>query len=161
MHLHQLRAKIAATWDEHWNHIQGGPMFNYNLGTINDVATVAGWHSARAVLQEDVDIAIEYGMPDSAHRPNQDWVEEWSAFPDDKIRGEYADVFYRGSLVDRVHLASVDGGRAVLPLPDRREGQWIVLDWPYQVGRIVHELSCPSESFEDYFRRSGITKWPA
>jgi len=160
MRLDQIRATIIETTADHWHLINEGAQFNYNLGTINDVATVAGYHSARAILRADVDIALEFGMTDDPFGSREDWTEEWSYFADSRIAGEYVDVFYRGGLVDRVHVASVDGHRAVLPLPHRVGGSWSVLDWPYQVARVVDGLT-GNHSFEDYFVRSGIKKIPA
>ncbi|AWB88530.1 hypothetical protein C2138_02275 [Salinibacterium hongtaonis] len=122
--------------------------------------TVSGYHSARAVLVDDLDVSIEYGMTSDPFGSRENWTEPWSAFPDPKIRGEYCDVFYRGALVDRIHLASVDGGRATLPLPQRKDDEWVVMDWPFRVARLVDSFNNGNE-FEDYVKRSGIRKLPA
>ncbi|MBT9608143.1 hypothetical protein [Microbacterium sp.] len=161
MKLHEIRQEIRESMAEYWNYIPQGPLFNYNLGNSGDQAQVFGWHDARAVLEHDVDIALEFGMSDDPFDNKENWTEEWSQFPDNKIRAFYCDVFYRGALVDRVLLASVDGHRATLPLPARRPGGgWTVEDWPYQVARVVDDLH-GHRDFEDYFRRSGIEKLPA
>lgn len=160
MNLYDLRKTVAETWTDHWNLIDNGPLYNHAMGTVNDVATVTGFHNARAILLDDLDVAIEFGMPDDPFDARSNWTEDWAPFPDPKIRGEFADLFYRGALVDRVHLASVDGGRAILPLPERRDGEWITLDWPYEMARVVDDLS-GSHDFVDYFARSGLRKWPA
>jgi hypothetical protein len=160
MNLYALRKLIGETWSDHWNLINDGPQYNYNLGTINDVATVTGWHHARAVLTEDVDVALEFGMTDDPFGHRENWRADWAPFADPKVSGEYCDVFYRGALVDRVHLVSVDGGRAILPLPHHREGQWTVMDWDYTVARLVDDLTGHRE-FATYFENSGIYKWPA
>lgn len=158
MKLHELRSMITETWDDYWNVILEGPLYNYNLGNSGETATVAGWHSGRAVLMDDVDVAIEWGMPTSMF--DREWKPEWSAFPDPVAHPEYCDILYRGSLVDRVEVASIDGGRAVLPIPTRRDDEWIAMDWPYHVARLVDSFSSGRE-FETYFERSGIRKWPA
>lgn len=160
MKLYEIHTTIAGTWDDHWNVLNEGPLFNYNLGTINDVATVAGFHSGRAVLLDDVDIAIEYGMSIDPFGNRGNWTESWAPFPDPNIVGEYCDIYYRGALVDRVVLASVDGGRATLPMPEKRDGKWIAMDRPYQLARLVDSFTSGRE-FEGYFKRSGIRKWPA
>lgn len=116
MKFYELRKQITEAYGDYWHHINGGSQFHYDLGTVNDLASVFGYHSARAVLLNDVDIAIEYGMTDDP-LDRQAWVADWAPFPDPNVHGKYADVFYRGALVDRVHLASVDGGRAFLPAP--------------------------------------------
>lgn len=160
MKLFEIRRIISDSWDDHWNVIREGPIYSYSLGTINELATVAGYHSARAVLLDDLDISIEYGMPSDPFDTRSNWTESWSSFPDPKISGEYCDVFYRGALVDRTHLASVDGGRATLPLPQRKDDEWITMDWPYQVARLIDGLN-GGHDFADYFKRSGIRRWPA
>ena len=160
MNLHEIYKTIIDTVDDHWNVINSGPQFNYSLGTIDDVATVTGYHETRAVLIDDVDIAIEYGMSDDPFDRKKNWTEDWAPFPDKKISAEFCDIFYRGALVDRTLLAIVDGGRATLPLPTKESGQWIAMDRPYHLARLVDSFNGGRE-FESYFERSGITKWPA
>jgi hypothetical protein len=162
MKLHEIRTAIRESAAEYWNYIPEGPLFNYNLGTSDGSAQVFGWHDARAVLEDDVDIALEFGMSDDPFDHKEKWTEDWAHFPDTQIVGFYCDVFYRGALVDRVLLTSVDGGRATLPLPDRkRDGSgWTVNDWPHELARLVNDLH-GRRDFEDYFERSGIEKLPA
>jgi hypothetical protein len=158
--LHEIWKTIGESWDEWWNYIPEGPLYNYNLGNSNDVANVFGWHDARAVLNEDVDIAIEWGMSADPFENRRDFTPEWAPFPDRSVSLFYADIFYRGSLVERVSLASVDGGRAYLPTPQMRDGQWITMDRPYQLARLISDIVGNTE-FVSYFERSGIFKWPA
>lgn len=160
MQLYEIWGKISESWGDGWNYIPAGPLFNYNLGTVNEVATVLGWHDARAVLQEDVDVAIEWGMSSDPFDHRREFKPEWAPFPDPAVALCYADLFYRGSLVDRVSIASVDGGRAYLPTPHRRDDQWVVMDRPYQLARLINDIA-GTEEFESYFERSRIYKWPA
>jgi hypothetical protein len=160
MKLFEIRRSITETIDDHWSLIKVGPLFNYALGTTGDVATVFGYHSVRAVLAADIDIAIEYGMSSDPLDHRRVWTEEWAPFADPEIHGEYCDVYYRDALVDRVELATVDGSRATLPVPLRRDGEWVALDWPYQLARLVDSFE-GGRDFEGYFSRSGIRKWPA
>lgn len=160
MQLHEIWAKISESWDEWWNYIPEGPLYNYNLGTDNGAGSVLGWHDARAVLIEDVDIAIEWGMSEDPFERRSDYKPEWSAFPNPVAHLCRADVFYRGSLVDRILIASVDGGRAYLPVPEHREGKLVVMDRPYQLVRLINDLT-GTRDFDSYFERSGIHKWPA
>lgn len=160
MQLHEIWAKISESWDEWWNYIPEGPLYNYNLGTSDGIATVLGWHDGRAVLNEDVDIAIEWGMSADPFESRRDFKPDWAPFPDRSVQLCYADVFYRGSLVERVSIASVDGGRAYLPTPEWRDDRWVVMDRPYQLVRLINDITDTRE-FESYFERSGIYKWPA
>ncbi|GAA2023336.1 hypothetical protein GCM10009819_02570 [Agromyces tropicus] len=57
-------------------------------------------------------------------------------------------------------MASVDGGRAILPVPEHRDGQLIVMDRPYQPGRLINDITDRRE-FDRYFEQSKIYKWPA
>lgn len=160
MQLHEIWNKISESWDEWWNFIPEGPLFNYNLGTSNGTAAVLGWHDARAVLNENVNISIEWGMPEDPFENRRDYKPEWAKFPDPTAHLVYADLFYAGALVDRVLMASVDGGRAYLPVPKREGDRWVVMDRPYQLVRLISDIS-GSRDFDDYFKRSGIYKWPA
>ncbi|MDQ0649513.1 hypothetical protein QFZ53_003709 [Microbacterium natoriense] len=160
MQLHEIWAKISESWDEWWNYIPEGPLYNYNLGTSNGGASVFGWHDARAILNEDVDIAIEWGMSEDPFENRRDYKPEWAPFPDPTAHLCYADIFYRGALVDRVLMASVDGGRAYLPAPEHKDGKLIVMDRPYQLVRLINDIT-GTRDFESYFERSGIYKWPA
>lgn len=160
MQLHEIWDKISESWSDWWNYLPEGPLFNYNLGTTDDAASVFGWHEARAVLIEDVDIAIEWGMSSDPFDRRSDFKPEWAPFPDESVALCYADIFYRGSLVERVSIASVDGGRAYLPTPDRKDDQWIVMDRSYQLARVINDIT-DTRDFESYFERSGIRKWPA
>lgn len=160
MQLHEIWAKIGESWGEWWNYLPEGPLFNYNLGNSGDEASVFGWHDARAVLIEDVDIAVEWGMSADPFENRRDYKPEWAPFADPSVAICYADIFYRGSLVERVSIASVDGGRAYLPTPKRKDDRWIVMDRPYQLVKLINDLT-DSRDFEPYFERSGIYKWPA
>ena len=160
MNLFTLEQQITETWDERWHLLADGPQFHYNLGTVGNVASVFGYHSWRAVLNEDVDIAIEFGLNDDPSNDDGNWTAPWAPFPDESVHGRYADVFYRGALVDRELLASVDGGRAVLPIPSRQGKKWVASHWEHELARLVDELNGHSE-FVDYFTRSGMEKIPA
>lgn len=160
MQLHEIWKKVSESWSDWWNYLPEGPLFNYNLGTSGGDAAVYGWHDVRAVLIEDVDIAIEWGMSADPFERRQDYTPEWAPFPDRSVELCYADLFYRGALVDRVSIASVDGGRAYLPTPKRRDEGWVVMDRPYQLVRLINDIMGGRE-FDSYFERSGIHKWPA
>ena len=160
MQLHEIWAKISESWGEWWNYIPQGPLFNYNLGTSNGDASVLGWHDARAVLIEDVNIAIEWGMSDDPFEHRRDYKPEWAPFADRSVHLVYADIFYAGALVERIMMASVDGGRAYLPVPKLDGDRWIVLDRPYQLVRLINDIT-DTDDFDSYFERSGIYKWPA
>jgi len=160
MNLFEIRRLIIESWKDSWHYLPEGPLFNYNLGTAGDAATVLGWHDARAVLIEDVDVAIEFGLSADPFENRRDWSPEWAKFPDPTVQVEFCDIYYRNALVDRISMVRVDGGRALLPLPNRDDGRWIVFDWPYHLARVINDLQDHRE-FDSYFSRSGFYKWPA
>lgn len=81
------------------------------------------WHNEMIVYRPDVDLTIQWGMRsrrlDHVTTAEQLW-DEHGRFPDPAAHVEHADVFWRGNLIDRVELVTVDGGRALLPVGDRR-----------------------------------------
>lgn len=158
---YELWNAIIGSYDEYWHRIEQGPLYNYNLGMAGSDAVVAGWHDARAVMIDDIDIALEWGMSADPFDLRSNWHPDWAPFPDPSVSLCYADVFYRGALVERITMASVDGGRAYLPLPRRGDDDnWVVMDRPYQLARVISDIE-GNRDFEDYFQRSGIYKWPA
>lgn len=160
MKQYELWNLITESWDTWWTYLPEGPLFNYNLGTSNGQATVWGYHDARAVLIEDIDVAIEWGMSSDPLEHRRDFTPEWAPFPDPTVELCFADIYYRGALVERISIASVDGGRMYLPTPEKHEGSWVVMDRPYQLVRVINDIT-NARDFESYFERSGIYKWPA
>jgi len=72
-------------------------------------------HSTLASLKTNLSIGIAWGFPH-----NEDFKESWAnSFPDEHAASAYVDFFYNGTLIFRDVYVSVDGGRAMIPLPDR------------------------------------------
>ncbi|WEV72113.1 hypothetical protein [Bifidobacterium sp. ESL0790] len=78
----------------------------------------------RAVLREDIDIAIEWGQ---LTLPYVSEVDGWKSFWTDKfpdrtpVSSEFADLLYRGSLVDRYEIFPADGGKFYCPYVRERK----------------------------------------
>lgn len=130
MDLRSIRQKIIDSAPDDWNKIicwgpGSGPTFRYGLSSErgdNGIQTEAKGHAVIAVLIEDVDISIGWGYdPDetlwSETRPPFDFSNFLPDFPDKRVSRMYADVFYRGSLVDRKLFVVADGGRHYVPIP--------------------------------------------
>jgi hypothetical protein len=114
VNLNTIRQKIIDSTREDWNKIScwgadSGPDYHYGLSSgrgDNGIQTEAKGHGNIAVLIGDVDISISWGYdPDETlrteHRPPHnfsDWLPIADAQHDYRI---YADVFYRGALIDR------------------------------------------------------------
>lgn len=102
------------------------------------------WRSSGAWTPEERDYLLE----------NFDQYKD-VRFPDKKIRYQSIDVFYRGTVIDRVLVHSIDGDRSYLPLADEISDGWTVPAWEHDVTRLVDGLRGGSE-FDSYFAR---TKW--
>lgn len=74
-------------------------------------------------------------------------------FPDPSVQIDMADFFWRGSLVDRVDYAYVDGARGIIPMGDGYLGLKVT-SYEVDVARLLHGLRHGHfGAFDDYFRR--------
>jgi hypothetical protein len=69
-------------------------------------------HTYLAVFRADVDLRLAWGLPHGENLSYQGWT-----FADPHISRHLVDGFWRGALVARWSLLSVDGGRCYLPEP--------------------------------------------
>jgi hypothetical protein len=119
----------------------------------------------------DVSIALAYGLP--YHEDQRLTFVGFPELPDPAITGYYTDVLYHGTPVHRVTMISVDGGRAVLPMPyyataessEATHGfENLGLKAPRKeiaLARLVNLLiGHPAGAFDEYFKRSGIIAVP-
>ncbi|KUI42309.1 hypothetical protein AU197_14440 [Mycobacterium sp. IS-1590] len=139
-----------------WHRINRiGSTYRYRFGSWTGPGDTSGIetdsHSEVAVYMPDIDLTIAYGMPESAHREGLNF--EWSkAFPDQEIRHiSIVDVFWRGSLVDRINYVYVDGARCILPLGEGHQGLRITR-YDYSVARLLDELA-GHRGFERYYNQ--------
>lgn len=157
MELHELRQEITYAHDEgFWHPIGEGPLYNYQIGTENSEMQVFGWHDTRWVLKHNLDIALDVGLTLNRVDADEDSFDTgWAKFPDKSVHFDLVDILYRGSVVDRVTVAVVDGSRATLPAPHYNSGGWVAGEWPTTVARLVNELQ-GRRDFDTYMLRSGI-----
>lgn len=175
MNLYELRRFIMARGADDFHTVSSGPLYNSRslvisrAGGLGPRVEGVETHDTRLVAIDDVDIAIEWGMPlhdrEDEHHP---WAID-ASFPDPSVRTYIVDVFCRGALVDREYVCSVDGGRAYLPAPSAKRTEegpyrpgekvlWQVSEWELAIARIVDG---DRSDFDRYFRQSGITVDPA
>lgn len=176
MQMSQLDQILQVTNADHWELIEAGPTFLHSylvVGGGPGSSRIAGveYHDSIAVLKADIDIRIAWGYdPDFGERRRQFFGEH--TFPDSAIGVELSDVFFRGALVQRRHLISVDGGRAVLPMPRTRrkadtaptsrshdDFEQVVTRQAVNCARLVDRLSGNTE-FDTYLYRSGLLVIP-
>lgn len=172
MKLQDLRGLVRRSSRADWHKITcwgagSGPSYRDRLtsGTINGDVIEYESHGNVAIFMPDIDISIAWGLdrdPD-----DRDLSFEWDGvFPDPKTTVQFADIFYRSSLVDREYLAAVDGGRALLPIGQTRfaEGsphhgkdmrfEVVTSEWQVDLARLVHSFE-HMDDFDSYLNRAG------
>ncbi|MGW4071400.1 hypothetical protein [Nocardia grenadensis] len=161
----EFRSLIEKSAPTDWRTIPGaGPTYRVRYGSISTAEGVhrvdINEHHSVVVFTPDIDITIAFGMgfdfdyADVDRRPKRsfDWMEN---FADDHIDICFADLFYRGSLVDRINYVSVDGARAILPWA--REYDGLKADrFDTAVARLLHAKAGHSADFDEYFHRAGF-----
>lgn len=93
---------------------------------------VSGNHEY-AFCKEDINLRIVSGL-EADDIQQDDFREQWANdFPDSSARGYFYNLYYGSTLLHRFILASVDGARASLPVPqigtmDVTQAQWKVAE---------------------------------
>ena len=155
MEFDQLRSTIRGSHPSDWHFInRSGPTYHDRFTSLSGPGEQEGvevdFHSKYLVYKPDIDLTIVHGMGESApgfrSKPTFKWSEE---FADPEVTVHNADVFWRGSLVDRVHYADVDGGRGFLPLGDGHQATNIGR-YEYDLVRLLDRIAGHHE-FERYF----------
>lgn len=169
MRLDDLRQMIITSDRERdWNEIAPGSYFTDVPNVDEDTFE---WHDSLIVYRPDVNLSIQWGMRsrqlNHIEKASQLWREN-GAFPDPKARAVHADVFWSGSLVDRVHLVYVDGHRALLPVGDQHAlnyddtkppGKQQDITWKYTATEWeagLARLLDGGRQFDSYLQRTGI-----
>lgn len=172
MRLDDLRVTVRESARTDWHKITcwgsgSGPSYRDRLtsGRINGDYVEYESHGNVAVYIPDIDISIAWGL--DRDRDDRDLHFEWDGtFADSKTTVTFADIFYRGSLVDREYHANVDGGRALLPIGHTRftadspkhgpnaKFEVVTSQWQVDFARIVHSFE-HAENFDRYLERAG------
>ena len=166
MTLQEILNIITASEPDQWNSIacwgaSSGPSYRYQIvdfevyeGQKNVLRTKD--HSIVAAFTPDVSITMAWGLG-----CNEDFKEVWAnKFPDPRASSHYVDIFYNGAMVFRDLYVSVDGGRAKLPLPERKiddDGKVLSLEVPvgeHKLIRLVDSLGGYISQFDSYFKRA-------
>lgn len=155
MTLDELRTIIISSTSRDWSRITAaGPTYRDRFGSWSRPADGTSGvehdsHTEAAVYRPDIDLTISYGMPESQHDRNLSFA--WSEnFPDSNIREiSIADIFWRGSLVDRVNYVYVDGGGAIVPLGRDNQGLRIN-QYELAVARLLSGIADYQE-FDQYY----------
>ena len=142
--------------------LTGAPSLSYISNTIRDSDPQEEWEkvsteiSSIAVSKRDVNLRLVMNYLDEGKQCD-DFQEEWAnRHPDRHATGYWCDTFYGATHVARNILVSVDGGRAILPLPRQRgiEGKITeVLPLDYRIAQIFDSLG----SLDEYMVRSRLS----
>ena len=155
--LQEIRDLVRKSARHDWHKIEEGPTyrsrFGFSTGPGDHWRLKEDSHHTTLVYMPDVDLTNAYGM-DFDTRRRDDPEFEWSkVFPDKSVHICFADIFWRGSLVDRVDYALVDAARGTLPIGGGHDGLKITR-WQRDVAELLHNLKgAHFASFDDFFGR--------
>jgi hypothetical protein len=155
--LPEIRDLVRKSAPRDWHQMGEGPTyrsrFAYSKGPGGRWRLEEDSHHTVVVYKPDVDLTIAYGLDfDSLTRDAPEF--EWSkVFSDKSVHIGLADIFWRGSLVDRVAYVLVDGARGTLPIGGSHNGLRVT-SWQRDVARLLHDLKGAGfGSFEEFFGR--------
>ena len=171
MYLTELRGLVANTKTSDWL-VVDGPLFHEATSVKPSNMTghpIVDRPASRAVLVTDIDVALEWGLqarPGSIAKDAKEWTRD-AGFATRAVMPVYVDVFFRGSLVDRVTGVWVDNLTALLPVPHlapqdavgdlgfANVAAWRVGRWSHALCRLVDALE-EGTRFDDYVRATGF-----
>ena len=117
-------------------------------------------HYGYAVYEPDVDLTIAWGIDPHAFGSMErsgSLAFEWAKFPDPEVSAFLVDIFYRGALIHRSWMLHVDGGRHVVPMPDRDGTGEYFSQRTLALGRIVaHRDGNGGREFDATIRTTGL-----
>lgn len=156
--LHEIRNLVRTSSSTDWHIIEDGPTyrnrFASSTGPGDQWRLEEDSHHTVLVYIPDVDLTIAYGMTFDLRGSGPTREFEWSkVFPDPSVEIDMADVFWRGSLIDRVDYAYVDGARGIVPMGGGHQGLKVT-SYERDVARLLHSLrSGGFGTFERFFDR--------
>jgi hypothetical protein len=156
--LGEIRDLVQKSSATDWRKIEDGPTYRSRFGYSTGPGPGDQWrleedsHPVTLVYIPDVDLTVAHGM--DFDPLTSDSEIEWSRmFPDKSVHICFADIFWRGSLVDRVDYVHVDAGRGILPI-GRGDDRLKVTSWECDVARLLHSLKGGNfAAFDDFFGR--------
>lgn len=171
MYLSELRGTIANTTSADWL-VVDGPLFHEATSVKPSNMTghpIVDRPASRAVLVTDIDVALEWGLQARLGTVPKD-AKEWTraaGFSTRAVLPIYVDVFFRGSLVDRITGIWVDNLSALLPAPHLKPqdavsdlgftnvAAWRVGRWSHALCRLVDALE-EGTRFDDCIAATGF-----
>ncbi|MGD8777875.1 MAG: hypothetical protein PVH88_02820 [Ignavibacteria bacterium] len=121
-----------------------------NSDANNDWSGLTKGTSSISYLKDDVNIRIECSY-DNDDIQNDDFKDKWANnHPNPKATGYFFNLFYSATLLKRIILVSVDGGNALLPIPNSKG---IVKKFDYKIAEIFDT----TQTLDEYLDRSGLS----
>ncbi len=140
----------------------GTPSFRYIQESILSADPQDQWeklsdsYSSLAVYKNDVNLRLIIEYSDEGIQC-RNFKEEWAnRHPDPHATGYWCKIYYGSSYISRSILVSVDGGRALLPVPMQKgidEKLSEVLPFNYRIAQIFDSM----KSLDQYMFRSKLT----
>jgi hypothetical protein len=155
--LQEIRDLVRRSAPGDWHQIGEGPTyrsrFAYSKGPRGHWRLEEDSHHTVVVYMPDVDLTIAHGLdfdPWGSDAPEFEWSK---VFPDRSVHISLADIFWGGSLVDRVSYVLVDGARCTLPIGGGHNGLRVT-SAQRDAARLLHDLKGAGVgSFEEFFGR--------
>jgi hypothetical protein len=169
----EIRALVAGTVEKGWYTLSGDAPSYFNRFVdipAGDALYLAhAEHASRAVLREDLDVGLVWGMRDSSSIEGPVEVSWATPLQRPVVQGHVVEVLYRGQPVEREVYASLEEGRGIVPWPTPRypgsaasdrhaPPVWEVTHWQLDLILLLNELgvSAGDETVESYLHRCRI-----
>ena len=122
--------------------LESDPEDDWNVRQIGQIQS--------SIFKHNVNLRIQVNYVDNGVH-SEYFNESWATkHPDNHATSYYCDIFYGPSLIEQKVVVSVDGGRAILPLPKINTLDYSSLD--YKIAKIADR----SDRIDEYIKRSGL-----
>lgn len=175
MNLRDLREILTTTDAWQWSRIDStGPLYRNGyvvsggLGPDAEHDINIYWHDSAAVYRDDIDLTIQWGMNLSPVREDRDaWHLPWAEkFPSRSVHPHWVDVFWRGTLVDRYAMVSIDGGHGLVPFPHTKaksdpldhdtKYDYVISERELGIARLIDSLQGGIYRVDEHVARCGL-----
>lgn len=176
MKLYDIRSEITNSSSDDWYVLPTeAPTYVHRFQYGSDQRGDAIWgldeHYSRAVLIENVDIGLVWGMRMSDHKLEPDWGTNAGSI-DGTVSDALVEVLYRGQPVDRAVYAVVDNAHGKMPWPEAHFApdamvqdpvpppeSYTVNGWELTLVRLIDELDNGGGygTPDEYVKRVGAT----
>jgi hypothetical protein len=157
MKLDDLIATVEKSMPDQWHKMESQTLYGWASGTMGEYPYIeAKTFDTLCVYKPDVDVSLAIGAT-----VNETFEESWNKrFPDPIGRSLVVRLLYRGSPIYEWVFVSVDGGRYLLPMPERvGDDNFGVKKENLPLARLFFQLYGPAgvhDRLEDALKRAGV-----